>query len=340
MNQNIQNEVTGSLPPLLTVSPSPHIKGHDSTRTIMLDVVIALLPPLIFACYIFGMRALTVTLVSVASCLLAEGLFNLLLKRHQSIGDLSAAVTGMLLAYNLPVSVPLWIPIFGAFFAIVVVKGLFGGIGKNVVNPALAARVFLFMSFPDLMSRYVPAGSAIGAFDAVGDADILAGATPLAQLKQGMMPDLPLMDLIIGNCPGAIGEVSSLLLIAGFIYLMVRKVITWHIPIAYVGSVALICYLLPSSPAFIPHEFMLSQIFSGGLLLGAIFMATDYVTSPITRTGRIIFGVGCGIITVFIRYFGGYSEGVSFAILIMNLLVRYIDGFTKPVKFGGMKKQA
>lgn len=340
MNQNTTVDEGSRLPPLLTVSPSPHIKGADTTRSIMLDVIIALTPPLIFACYIFGMRSLTITLISVLSCLLAEGIFNLILKRRQTIGDLSAVVTGILLAYNLPVTVPLWLPALGAIFAIVVVKGLFGGIGKNVVNPALAARIFLFMSFPDLMSRYLPVGSRLGAFASVAEADLLAGATPLAKLKQGVMPDISLPDLIIGNCPGVIGEVSSLLLIAGFIYLMVRKVITWHIPVAYVGSVALICWLLPSSSAFIPHEFMLSQIFSGGLLLGAIFMATDYVTSPITRTGRLIFGVGCGVITVFIRYFGGYNEGVSFAILIMNLLVRYIDNFTRPTKFGGLKRKA
>lgn len=339
MNQNTTIEEGSRLPPLLTVSPSPHIKGTDTTRSIMLDVIIALLPPLIFACYIFGMRSLTVTLVSVVSCMAAEGLFNLILKRRCTLGDLSAVVTGILLAYNLPVTVPLWIPVLGALFAIVVVKGLFGGIGKNVVNPALAARVFLFMSFPDLMSRYLQTGSTLAAFEGVTGTDLLAGATPLVKLKQGLMPDVSLVDLIIGNCPGVIGEVSSMLLIAGFIYLLVRRVITWHIPVAYVGSVALICYLLPSSSAVIPHEFMLSQIFSGGLLLGAIFMATDYVTSPITRTGRLIYGVGCGAITVFIRYFGGYNEGVSFAILIMNLLVRYIDNFTKPTKFGGLRKK-
>lgn len=319
---------------LLTVSPSPHIKSTDSTRVIMLDVLVALTPALIWAVYMYGWRALTLTVVSVVSCVLIELWYQLIMRKPVTVGDLSAAVTGLLIALNLPVTASLWIPVLGALFAIVLVKQLYGGIGKNIVNPALAARIFIFSSWtkeisviPELFTNW--SASAVSV-------DAVSAATPLALLKDGIMPEISLFDLLIGNCPGVIGEISTLLLMAGGIYLLVRRVITWHIPVAYISSVAIVTYLLPRHA--LSMQFMLYQILGGGLILGAIFMATDYTTSPITTRGKIIYGVGCGLITVLIRYFGGYSEGVSFAIMIMNLLVWYLDRFTKPVRFGGAVK--
>jgi electron transport complex protein RnfD len=321
---------------LLTVSPTPHIKSEDNTRVIMLDVLVALTPALIWAVYIFGWRALTMTVVSVVSCVLFELWYQLLMHRPVTVGDLSAAVTGVLIAFNLPVTASLWIPVAGAFFAVVLVKQLFGGIGKNIVNPAIAARVFIFSSWTKEIS-VIPAPFAHWSATAVS-VDAVATATPLASLKAGAMPDISLFDLIIGNCPGVIGEVSALLLAAGGLYLLVRHVISWRIPFAYIATVALITYFFPLHT--LSMQFMLYQLFSGGLMLGAIFMATDYTTSPMTDRGKLIYGAGCGLITVLIRYYGGYTEGVSFAIMIMNLMVWYLDSFTKPVRFGGAVKNA
>lgn len=321
---------------LLTVSPAPHIKNADNTRVIMLDVLVALTPALIWAVYIFGWRALTLTVVSVVSCVLFELWYQLIMHRPVTTGDLSAAVTGVLIAFNLPVSSSLWIPVAGAFFAIVLVKQLFGGIGKNIVNPAIAARVFIFSSWTKEIS-VIPAPFAHWSATAVS-VDAVASATPLASLKAGAMPDISLFDLIIGNCPGVIGEVSALLLVAGGLYLLVRHVISWHIPFAFIATVAVITYFFPLHS--LSMQFMLYQLFSGGLMLGAIFMATDYTTSPMTERGKLIYGAGCGLITVLIRYWGGYTEGVSFAIMIMNLMVWYLDSFTKPVRFGGAVKNA
>lgn len=322
---------------MLTVSPSPHIKSRDTTRTVMLDVIVALIPALIWGTYIFGMRVLTLTVISVASCVLFELWYQLLFKKPVTAGDLSAVVTGILIAFNLPVTASLWLPIVGAFFAIIIVKQLFGGIGCNVVNPAIAARVFIFSSWtkeictiPKPFESFSPFAISI---DTEAAADAIASATPLASLKAGSIPDVSYFDLIIGNYAGVIGEVSALLLLAGGLYMLVRRVISWHVPVAFVGTVAALTFLFPlSEPAL---KFMLMQLLSGGLLLGAIFMATDYATSPVTARGKLIYGVGCGAITVFIRYFGGYTEGVSFAIMIMNLFVWYLDRFTKPVRFGG-----
>lgn len=320
---------------LLTVSPSPHMKHPDTITSIMGDVIIALLPALAWGVYMFGGRALFVVLISVVSCVLFEAAAQFILKKPVTVRDLSAAVTGVLLAMNLSPAVPLWLPVAGAFFAVVVVKQLFGGIGKNIVNPALAARVFLF-AWPGEMGIFVEPKSALSAFKInLDSADVVASATPLVSLKQGVLPNVSVFDLIIGNTGGTIGEISAFLLAAGGIYLIVRKVITWHIPAAYIGTVALIAFFFPQNNLSL--DFMLCEILSGGLFLGAIFMATDYVTSPITAKGKLIYGAGCGLITIFIRYFGGYPEGVSFSILIMNLLVWYIDKFTKPVRFGGGK---
>jgi len=323
------------LPEFLTVSPSPHIKSPETTATVMLDVIIALLPALAWGVYVFGLRALAISLVSVGACIGFEAAAQFVMGRPVTISDLSAAVTGLLLAMNLPVTVPLWMPVVGAFFAIVVVKQLFGGIGKNFVNPALAARVFLF-SWASEMTTFQLPGKTISSLAVTLDgADIVAGATPLASLKAGQLPDTNIFDMLIGNVGGCIGEVSSLLLIAGGIYLIFfRHVITWHIPVSYIGTVAVLTFLFPQHGG-VALDFMLTELLAGGLMIGAIYMATDYATSPVTTYGRLIYGVGCGAITVLIRYFGSYPEGVSFSILIMNMLVWYIDRLTIPRRFGG-----
>lgn len=320
----------------LKVTSSPHMRHEDTTRLIMLDVIIALCPALVWAVYLFGARALTLTAVSVGSAVLFEYLYRLIMNKSNDIGDLSAAVTGMLLAFCLPVSVPLWMPAVGSFFAIVIVKQLYGGIGKNVVNPALAARVFLFLAFPGDMARFTVPSEKLPALSLKG-ADIVASATPLASLKEGVAPPDSLLDLFLGNCAGCIGEISVLLLLAGALYLFVRKIITWQIPVCYIATVAVLSYLFPAS-GMDAVQYVLSTLCSGGLILGAFFMATDYVTSPVTYRGRIFYGIGCGLITVFIRTCGSYPEGVSFAILVMNCLAWYIDKFTRPRVFGGGKK--
>ncbi|MCI8388538.1 MAG: RnfABCDGE type electron transport complex subunit D [Clostridiales bacterium] len=321
------------IPKLFTVTSSPHVRTDDTSRSIMVDVCIALMPALIWGIYVFGWRVLTIALISVVFAVGSEYLYEKLMKKPITILDFSAVVTGILLAMNLPVAVPLWMPAVGAVFAIIVVKQLFGGIGKNFVNPALAARVFLF-AWPAHMSAFTKPGEWLSAISiSAPNIDAVATATPLAALKNGAMPDTSLFDMIIGYEGGCIGEVSALLLTAGFIYLLVRKVITWKIPVCYIGTVLILTFLFAQNSLKI--DFSFAEIFSGGLFLGAIFMATDYSTSPLTEIGRIIYGIGCGLLTVFIRYFGGYPEGVSFSILIMNLLVWYIDRYTKPVKFGG-----
>ena len=326
---------------LLTVSASPHIKAYDTTKSIMIDVLISLLPAMIFAVYMFGFRALTVTLITVCSCIIFEYLFEKIMKKPITVFDFSACVTGVLLAFTLPVNVPLWLPVIGAFFAIVIVKQLFGGIGKNIVNPAIAARIFLFIAWPSKLTSYLlPHADKMSAFSVSGGdfSDITASATVLQNVKAGKDAGYSLFDMFIGNIPGCIGEISAILLIIGGLYLLCRKVITWHIPVSFIATVALITYIFPKNSTMQDYEFMLTELLTGGLILGAIFMATDYVTSPATAKGRLIYGFGCGLITVIIRYFGGYPEGVSFGIMIMNLLVYYIDKFTRPRPFGAVKK--
>ncbi|MBO5649293.1 MAG: RnfABCDGE type electron transport complex subunit D [Clostridia bacterium] len=321
---------------MLTVSTSPHIKSPVTTRTIMIDVLIALLPSCIWGIYAFGPRALSILLISVISAVGFEALYQLLLKKTVTVLDFSAAVTGLLLGMNMPASAPLWVPIIGSFFAIVVVKQLYGGIGRNFMNPALAARAFLMLAWPSHMTSVtMPYTSSSPIALSIDTADIIAGATPLAELKAGTIPDIGTFNMLLGAKPGTIGEVSTLLLIGGGIYLLARRVITWHIPVSYITTVALISYLFPANVAE-RVEFVACEIICGGLMLGAIFMATDYATTPVTANGRLLFGVGCGLITIFIRYFGGYNEGVTFAILIMNTLVWYIDTLTKPKRFGGV----
>ena len=319
----------------LTISSSPHVHSPVTTQTIMRDVLIALAPALIGSVVLFGFRALLVTLVSAAACVFFEWAYCKLTKTHCKIYDLSAVVTGVLLAFVCPVTIPYWCIIIGDFFAIIIVKAIFGGIGRNIVNPALAGRAFMF-SYPALMTRWVKPGfgNAAGIFSTV---DAVTGATPLAQMGKGMLPDATLSEMFLGNIGGCIGETSVLLLLFGLLYLLVRKVITLRIPLSFVGTVAVLTFLFPQGNN--NFQWMAAQLCSGGLFLGAIFMATDYVTSPITKLGQIVFGIGCGVLTVVIRYFGGYPEGVSYAILIMNCCVVLLDRIGRPKKFGAPKKE-
>ena len=320
----------------LTISSSPHAHGKTTTQTVMRDVLIALVPALIASVIFFGFRALMVTLVSAAACVFFEWGYRKLRKLDNTAWDLSAAVTGVLLAFVCPVTVPYWTIILGDFFAIILVKQLFGGIGKNFVNPALAGRAFMF-SWPVLMSTWVKVGFS-NAAGLLSTADAVTAATPLAAMHQGVMCSESVWDLFIGNVGGCLGETSALALLIGFVYLLIRKVISPRIPLAYIATVAVLTVLFPLGNA--PIEWMAAQVLGGGLMLGAIFMATDYVTSPVTKLGQILFGIGCGALTVVIRYFGGYNEGVSYAILIMNLCVVLLDKVGRPVKFGAPRKEA
>lgn len=315
----------------VTVTSSPHITSGETVRGIMLDVIIALLPSLGVSTYFFGPRVLIVTAIAMISSVFFEFLYRLLMKKHQTVGDLSACVTGMLLAMCLPVTVPYWTVIVGSFFSIVVVKQLYGGLGKNFMNPALAGRVFLF-SFPALMSNWAAAGTEFWTGFGM-TVDATTAATPLNILHQGQIPNLDLLELFVGAHSGSIGEVSSVALILGGIYLICRKVISPRIPLFYIGTAALLTWLFPLNGND-PLDWMLCNLFSGGLLLGAIFMATDCVTSPVTPLGQILYAIGCGGLTVFLRYFGSYPEGVGFAILIMNAFVWLLDKTGRPHSFG------
>ena len=305
----------------LITSASPHIHSGASTRRIMLDVIIALLPAAIASAVIFGMRANVILLTCIVSAVLAEALFNLITRRKQTVGDLSAVVTGLLLGLNLSTNVPVWQCVIGSVFAVVVVKALFGGLGRNFANPAITARVFMLIAFSSVAGGAMPAV-----------VELEASATPLEQLANGASQLPSLLDMFIGTYGGAIGETCTAALLIGFIYLLVRKVIRWHIPVVFIGTV-FVCSLIASGDV----EYALYQILGGGLFLGAIFMATDYVTCPITTKGKVVFALGCGLITFIIRYFCAYPEGVSFSILIMNLLVPYIERFTGNKPLGGSK---
>ena len=322
----------------LTISSSPHVHSPVTTTTIMRDVVIALMPALVGSVYFFGFRALAVTLLSVAACLFFEWLWCRLRKTTLRLHDLTAVVTGILLAFVLPPTIPYWIVIVGAAFSILLVKMLFGGIGMNIVNPALAGRAFLF-SWPVAMSTWVKPGfaNAVGLFQDVSPEalDGFTAATPLAAMHQGQLPKVDLMDMFMGNIGGCIGETSVALLLVGFVYLLIRKVITARIPLAFIGTVAVLSFLFPMG-----NDRLLwtaYQLCGGGLMLGAIFMATDYATSPVTAKGQVIYGIGCGILTVIFRYFGLFPEGVTYAILLMNALVWIIDRYTAPRRFGVKK---
>ena len=320
----------------LTISSSPHAHTANTTQTIMRDVLIALLPALAGSVYFFGIRALVVTLVSVLACFLFEKIWCKLAKQDDKTYDLSACVTGVLLAFVCPPTIEYWQLIIGDFFAIIVVKMLFGGIGRNLFNPALAARAFMF-SWPAAMSTWVKVGWENQA-SVWGDVDIVTSATPLASMHQGQMPEASILDLFLGNVGGCIGETSALLLLIGFAYLLIRKVISVRIPLFYIGTVAVLTFLFPMGNDRLP--WMAAQVLSGGLMLGAIFMATDYVTSPITKVGQIVYAIGCGVLTVVIRYFGSYNEGVSYAILVMNAFVVLCDRLGRPTKYGAQKEAA
>ena len=304
---------------MLHLSVSPHIHSGRSTSKIMRDVLIALLPTTVAGCIIFGWRSLLVIAACVLSCVLFEFLYNIIVKKEHTVGDLSATVTGLLLALNLPAGIPIWQCVIGSAFAILLVKCIFGGLGCNLVNPAITARVFMLVAFGSMTVQSFPV-------------DATSSATPLAEIANGGSPKL--LDLFLGTTGGAIGETCALALLIGFAYLLIRKVITWHIPVAFIGSVFLLSFLMEGFDAM----KALSLVLSGGLLIGAIFMATDYVTSPATAVGKIIFGVGAGLFTFLIRYFGSYPEGVSFAILFMNILNPYIEMLTAHKVFGGGKK--
>ena len=316
----------------LTDSPSPHIRAREGTSHIMVEVLIALLPALGFAVYSFGWRSLANTLVSALGCVIFELLYRVVMKKSGNVRDLSAVVTGVLIAFICPVTIPYWLLVIGDFFAIVVIKQLFGGVGKNFLNPALAARAFVF-SWADGMAIWVSPRTCVPLRGAV---DAVTSPTPMALLHEGGLERLQevysLPEMLVGLVGGCIGEVSALMLLIGGVFLIVRKIIAWHIPVSYLGTVALLTFLFPRGND--PVQWMLCNLLGGGLLLGAIFMATDYVTSPISRPGQIIYGAGCGLLTVLIRYFGPCGEGVCYAVLAMNLTVRLIDRVCRPRRFG------
>ena len=321
----------------LIASSSPHIRSNENTRSIMLDVIIAMLPALFWAIYNFGFKALISVAVSVVACLFWEWLYRKLLKKPQSIGDLSAVVTGMLLAFVCPPELPWWALIIGAFFSIVVVKQLYGGIGCNFLNPALAGRAILLASYATAMTTWTLPTSKVDT--------VASSATPLAIMKEGtvekfteLTTNYSVADMFIGRVGGSLGEVSALALLLGGAWLLIRKVISWHTPVAFIGTVAILTLI--SAPAGIDNvQYMLYNVFGGGLMLGAIFMATDYATSPVTKPGQLIFGIGCGLITCFIRRFGSYPEGVCYSILIMNCTTWLLDKYIRPTIYGAVKKE-
>ena len=303
----------------LLVSSAPHITGKDTTASLMRDLIIAMVPALVASTLFFGVQSLILTAVSVLACVAFEYLYEKMLKKPITVGDLSAAVTGILLAFNCPPTLPLWTVVVGAFFAIVIVKQLFGGLGYNFANPAIVARIILGLGYTGLMTSWT--------FPATVSGDAVASATPLAVYAAGGTVNY--LDMFVGSTGGVLGETSALALLLGFVYLVVRKVISPTIPVTYVATVAVLAVVLGVDPVV--------YVLGGGLLLGAIFMATDYVTSPYTEKGKIIFGIGLGVITVIIRRFGSMTEGVSYAILLMNLVVPYINKATRQKPLGAPK---
>ena len=306
----------------LTVASSPHIRGNFRTNRIMMDVVLALLPALAVGIWQFGLRALAVTSVCIGAAIVTEWLYSVVTKTRNTVVDGSATVTGLLLAMTLPHTVPYWQAALGSVFAIAVVKCLCGGLGQNIFNPALAARAFLLLIWPVGLTRYA-------------GVDSITAATPLHHMVMPALPEESVLDMFLGNCPGSIGEISALALLAGGAYLLYRKVISIRIPAAYLGTVAIVTLIFHKTDA--PVDWMLYSLFSGGVMLGAIFMATDYATSPATPVGHVIYGIGCGILTVLFRYYGLFPEGVTYAILIMNAFVWFIDRHTAMRRFGTKK---
>lgn len=310
----------------LIVSYAPHIRTKKSTSVLMRDVVIALLPALLASVYFFGLPALMHTFVCVLSAVLFEFLWEKIFDKAITISDFSAVVTGMLLAFNLPVSAPYWVGIVGAAFAIIIVKMCFGGLGYNFVNPALAGRVFLLACFPVIMTKWTDPSFTLSL-----NCDAVSGATPLGLLKESGGYAFSYMDLLLGKTGGCLGETSAIALLIGFVYLLVRKVIDWKIPVIYIGVVFLLCTLTGNDGLY--------HILSGGLMLGAIFMATDYVTSPMTGKGHIVYAIGLGVLTFIIRVYGKLPEGVSYSILVMNVVTPLIDKYTKNRRYGGVKNE-
>ena len=340
MDEKVKTAPEKSVEPLrLSVASSPHATSPTGTSRLMLDVLIALVPALIVSVYFFGPRALALTALSVAACEFFEWGYRKLMKKSNTLGDLSAAVTGVLIAFVCPVTLPYWVILIGDFFAIVLVKQLFGGLGKNFLNPALAGRAFLMLCYPVRMTTWAVPGPANWA-GLVSAADAATGATPLSAdfMHNGVLPEsVSLRDMLVGNIGGCIGEVSALLLILGGAYLIWRGVIRARVPAAYIATVAVLTFLFPLGGND-RLAWMLYELLGGGLMLGAFFMATDYVTSPCTKNGEIIYGIGCGLLTVFIRYFGGYPEGVSYAILLMNICAWIFDKVGMPARFGVTKE--
>ena len=317
----------------LTVSAAPHIRGKDNTRRLMLDVLIALAPALIAAVYFYGERALVLTVISVAACVVCEALICLVMRRPVSVGDLSAVVTGVLLAFSVPHSCPYWALVAGDAFAIIVVKGLVGGLGQNVFNPALAGRAFMMLLWPSTITRY---GYTYVAPFEFGTADIVASSTPLQTMARSTLPDVSIFDMFLGNgVLGCIGEVCNLALLIGLAWLLYRKVISWRIPVAYLGAVAVLTLVFSKGDDAL--AWMLYSVMGGGVMLGAIFMATDYATSPTLPVAQLVYGIGCGVLTVVIRYFGIFPEGVTYAILIMNACAWAFDKAFPIRRFGVVK---
>ena len=317
----------------LTVSASPHVRSAQTVSGIMLNVIIALIPALAASVWLFGPRVLLICLVTIGTCMLSEYLSRKIMKRSNTLGDLSAVVTGLLLAFNLPVSIPLWQAAIGSVIAIVVVKQLFGGIGQNFVNPAITGRIILMVSFPTAMTTWIKPLSWLDK-----GAEAVTTATPLTMMTKGgeLSDGLPsLVDMLIGIRGGSLGETCAVALIIGGVYLMIRKIISPAIPLSFIGTVAVIM-LIAGKGSF---TFVAYQLLSGGLMLGAFFMATDYTTSPINLKGRIIFGIGCGLLTVFIRRFGSYPEGVCYSIMIMNCTTWLLDKYIRPTIYGALKKE-
>ena len=306
------------------VTSSPHIRSKKNTKSIMLDVIIALFPTLLVGVLNFGMQALLVTVVSIVSALAAEWVCGMVMYRRNTVKDLSAVVTGLLLALVLPATVPYPVVALGSAFAIIVVKGFCGGLGKNIFNPALAARALLMLVCPVYLIRFAAPGTA--------GVDMVASATPLHHMQMPALPEESLMDMFLGNIGGCIGEVSTLALLAGGAYLIYKKVISLRIPAAYLGTVAVLSLVFAKGDNAV--GWMLYSLLGGGVVLGAIFMATDYATSPETPKGQIYYGIGCGILTVIFRYYGLFPEGVTYAILLMNACVWAIDAYTAPRRFG------
>ena len=312
----------------LVVSSSPHIRSASTTSGIMLDVIISLLPTAVVGTIFFGLRALLVMLTCVVSSVAAEMIFNLAAKKKQTVGDLSAVVTGLILALNLRADIPLWQCAIGSIFAIVVVKCFFGGLGCNFANPAITGRIFMMLCF----SATVGGGAAL-VFGGQEIIDLTSGATPLAVMAADVPDARPsLFEMFLGFKSGAIGEVSGVAILIGFLYLVIRRVIKFEVPLIFVGGVYVMSVIISGNPTF-----ALYQILSGGLLFGAVFMATDYVTTPITRLGKMIFAFGCALVTVLIRFYGNYPEGVSYAILLMNIISPYIEKWTLKSPLGGAK---